>query len=170
MKKNKYYDLLFEEGLKDEPEEDIPEENLRPFDEKESENSVWKTVHGIGVGIVIFTVLELIPAALFAYGRPMDWNLRKGKAILGILVGGGYAVFWLFSIRWQTESLLMPETTHRNGKLRLGAAGRLLLLAGLLALGGFFGLYDPVFVVVGALNLKLGALIYPLIQKKIFKK
>lgn len=166
MKKNKYYDLLYEEGLKDEPEEEIPEENLLPFDEKESENSVWKTVHGIGAGIVLFTALELILAALFAYGWPMDWNLRKAKALFGILIGGGYAVFWLLSIRWQTESLLMPDVKNPKWKLKLGVVARIVLLAGILALGGFFGLYDPIFVVAGSLNLKLGALTFPFFAKK----
>ena len=163
--KNKYMDMLREEANLEEDEEDLSEENLIPYDEEASGYASDDLVSVMRRTILLLSVSEAVIVLLFVYGFIDNWTHGKWQALLGLFIGSGYAVFWLYSLKWQTEALIEPEAQHRKGRLKLGAAARIVLLAGLVALACFTGIFNPVLCIIGALNLKLSGYLYPLCKK-----
>ena len=166
FRKNKYFNILYEEGMTDEPEEEIPEENILPYDEEAHKDSVQKLTKSVLYTIAGLAALEVLIVLFFVYGFVNDWTHGKWQAIVGLIVGSAYGALWFMMIVWQTESLLMPEETHHKGKLKLGAVARYALLVGLGALGYFTGWFNPLLMVIGAFNMKLSSYLQPLLQKK----
>ena len=167
--KNKYYDILYEEGFRDEPEEDIPEENIVPYDPEESKDAPKELVRKLLLLMVGLFLLEALFTALVLFSGPLRWPRGKWTALAGLLAGTLYGVFWLYNIKWQTESLLMPEATHLKGKLKLGASLRILLILVPVVVGWYFDIMHPVAIVIGALNLKIAALLSPVYDRIIRK-
>lgn len=165
--KNKYMDMLREEANleEDEQEEEISEENLLPYDEEKSQHATEELVTVMRRTILLLSGLEAVITVCFVYGFPNNWTHGKWQALLGLLIGTAYAVLWLYSLKWQMESLVMPETTHQKGKLKLGSVARILLLALICAAALVTKVFNPILVIIGAFNLKLAGLLYPLCKR-----
>lgn len=163
--KNKYFDLLKEEGLRDE-EDEIPEENLLPISGEEDEKKVRHTVFTMLLFLGLFTVVEALLVLFLLYGSVTEWSKGKGQALLGLALGSAVAVFWLFTMKRNVEDSLTPGEAHPKAKIRIGAVLRYLLLAGLLVFAVFTHWIDPVLLLVGVFNLKLAGYASWIFDKK----
>ncbi len=169
MRKNKYYEKLIDEKLVFDDEDTEPDdENLKPYDPEKSKDIVDKTQKTVLLLIAALTILETLIVLLFVGGDPTVWDQGKWQALLGVLVGSGFAVLWLLSIRHQIERLVDPAAQHVKGRLRGGAVLRMLIFIGILAAGYFTGFMNPILLIIGAFNLKIAAYLAGLIFQKRF--
>lgn len=162
--KNKYFDILYEEGFTDEPNE-IPEENILPYDGKADEKRTARVFRNVLLLIAGFSLTELLIALFFIAGPVYDFSNGKPQVLIGLLVGTALSVLWFVTIRIQITKISDPLDKNETRALRFGAVIRILVLSGILALAVFTDFMNPVAILIGAFNLKPASYIAGLIGR-----
>ena len=155
LRKNKYYDALYEEGLKDE-EEEIPEENLLPESYANDRTDVKKTVLLVLILMGCFTFVEAVLIFVLPFPVFFERICGRGGLFFGLLIGLILGAVWFLTMEYQLRGILGGAPSPK-AKLKIGAILRILLVIGVLVLAYFTRWFSPITVLIGVLNLKFAA-------------
>ena len=166
--KNKYFEELKDMGFS-EDFDDWSDEKFEPVPKEQDDPSVVEnTVKRVLLLIVFLTVLEEILIFLLIGGIVPKFSLTKWSCMLGLFLGSGIGalMFYLMKLQIVRLSEADPEDRSVRWKLKFGAIGRILLVAGAAAGALFIPAVHPVALLVGVLNLKISVLLYPVLDRK----
>lgn len=152
---NKYFDILKEEGLS----EDTEEENIiEPENPEEDLNELRMTVKIFLILLVILTIIEAGLIVVLSLVIPY-FQTNRLSLLIGLLIGTAVSYVWFYTMQYQIERIVTPETDKGNGYLKLGAILRIFLLIGLLVLALITRWFHPITLLVGVLNMKITAIL-----------
>ena len=164
MLKNKYYEEL-RETLREEENEEIPAENLKPAEDANDRTEVRKTIAFVLGAMAALAVIEALVILFFFGGsisspEPAKWKMELGL-LIGLLLGVGY----LFTIKLQIDATL-SGTPHPNGKMKIGAFLRYIVVIVLIGVGVFTNWFHSFTAIIGLYNLKLASFITGLVRNR----
>ncbi len=108
-------------------------------------------------GIFMFFAAASIPVLIFTNDRL--------RCEMGLFTGSVMSVLMLWHMNFSINKSLYMEK-HQSAFLALNSAGRLIVVAGVLAAAAMTEFVNAVFMVVGLLGLKFAAYVYPLMERK----